>query len=250
MAVLNEMLSNWSGVHCWCGLHEWHGRRQAYVSSGTQGKRVWSNTGQCGQCDWDLSLTPYQNLRAVPAAEWDNSLVRNSCFYQEARRDGSGPGWAANGLRAIMPAGVTGAEFLNCNLDNCRLPAGATMIEQDGVPTCSRRRIRVQNDRRDWLLDANGDPTEPVTRRQDQQEGRNVAPGQIPGTPISDNAYAAEEARAKRWRGRRREGLRRRRDEGHTTVCECVVDDAANQDCPSCQGRGYRHPLMPEGVAV
>lgn len=271
MAVLNEQLSDWSGVHCWCGRYEYYQNRNAYRAEKPSGGWRWDNTGTCTRCGdlysatWDLSQNPYQNLRAVPTAEWDQSLVRNSCFYQEAPRDGTGRGWNANGFRTIMPADVTGVEFLGCNLDNCRLPAGATMMEQDGVPTCSRRKLRVQNDRRDWLLDGAGEPTEPTGRREAREDGSNVDPAELPGTPITDEHHEAEKARAKRVRDRRREGLRRAREEG-AIHCECVVGyrprfatlrrvdmakpaeaTRANEACPSCHGRGYRHPLTPPG---
>ena len=268
MAVLNEQLSNWSGVHCWCGKHEWHaGPRQAYRSEkagGAPGHR-WDNTGTCSECGFDLSKTPYRNLRDVPAADWNNSEVRNSNFYQERFPAGNGTGWR-RGLRTIMPAGVTGVEFRNCNLDNCAMRPGATMLQEDVddpvsglMSTCVRRRVRWMNDRRLWRMTASDEPVLPAKTRASRVEGRNMDPAQIPGTLISIAEAEVEAARAKRWRERRKEGRRRRDQEGETTECECVVDkDAtapvhattgtANPNCPSCRGRGYRNPLMPVGV--
>ena len=267
---VNDKLSNWSGVHCWCGVHEWHaGPRQAYRSEKPAGGWQWDNTGTCDECTsegwaWDLSKTPYRNLRDVPAADWNNSEVRNSNLYQERRPSGNGPGWRS-GLRVIMPGGVIGVEFRNCNLDNCNMRPGATILAEDEVDaecrvsTCVRRRVRVMNDRRLWRLNASDEPVLPAKARTSRVEGRNMDPAQIPETLISIAEAEVEEARAKRWRERRREGRRRRAQEGETAKCECIVGadptspahmttGTANPNCPSCRGRGYRNPLMPEGT--
>ena len=47
--------------------------------------------------------------------------------------------------------GMTGMTFINCNLDNCIIPSGVTLID------CSNRKFAVNpEDGKDWILDNTG----------------------------------------------------------------------------------------------
>jgi hypothetical protein len=72
--------------------------------------------------------------------------------------------------------------FLNCNLDNCQIPAGCTVGEG-----CSTRRIGVQNDGEDWLLDADNKPTAPVNLEAYVSLGLSIEPAAIPSQPLLES---------------------------------------------------------------
>ena len=73
----------------------------------------------------------------------EGEIVQGSCFAQE-RPD-----------TVVFPEDMTGVTFKNCNLDNCVIPAGNTVID------CWQRRILVQPDGLDWIVDADNQPVEP-----------------------------------------------------------------------------------------
>lgn len=54
----------------------------------------------------------------------------------------------------IFPDDMTGVTFINCNLDNCFIPAGNTVVGG------SQRRFIVQDDGFDWIIDENNQPME------------------------------------------------------------------------------------------
>jgi len=68
--------------------------------------------------------------------------IRSSCFSQE-KPDSN-----------IFPQNMSGVTFINCNLDNCIIPAGNAVID------CSQRRFKAQDDGFDWLIDKNNNPIE------------------------------------------------------------------------------------------
>jgi len=109
-----------------------------------------------------------QDLSARPAAEFDGEIM-GSCFSQPQTFSRGDP------LRDVFPAEMTGT-FVRCNLDNCRIPPRASV--QGG---CNRRLAR-QNDLEMWLVDENGNPTEPTNPQGFDQHGLSKLPGNIPGT--------------------------------------------------------------------
>lgn len=80
--------------------------------------------------------------------------IVGTCFYRE-----SPLGEIGDPLKKIFLATMTGVIFLRCNLDNVFIPPGNTLMDDGGVP-CSNRRIRVQDDGRDWIVEADGTPKE------------------------------------------------------------------------------------------
>lgn len=54
--------------------------------------------------------------------------------------------------RNVLPASLTGVTFIDCNLDNVRIPSGNTRIRG------SNRFYQVQDDGQDWEIDVNGNP--------------------------------------------------------------------------------------------
>lgn len=54
---------------------------------------------------------------------------------------------------------LKGVTFYNCNLDNCFIPEGNTVIGG------THKRFKVQNDGNDWVLDKFNNPIEPVSAK-------------------------------------------------------------------------------------
>ena len=69
-------------------------------------------------------------------------VITGSCFSQEKPDT------------AVFPQNMTGVTFVNCNLDNCAIPEGNTVIGG------STRRFCVQEDGFDWLVDGDNNPIE------------------------------------------------------------------------------------------
>ena len=97
-------------------------------------------------------------------ASFFNGEVVTGCFYQQYFQDVD-----------IFPSKIV-CTFKNANLDNVKIHRGMTLIN------CSTRRIRVQRDGQDWILDAAGNPVEPVNKRIFEREGKNTDPTKIPQT--------------------------------------------------------------------
>jgi hypothetical protein len=74
----------------------------------------------------------------------------------------------------IFPDGMTGVTFLNCNLDNCYIPEGNTVVGG------SQRRFAPQNDLRDWEIDYDDNPTTLINEESWTARGYSTDPQQIP----------------------------------------------------------------------
>lgn len=71
--------------------------------------------------------------------------IIGSCFSQESPN------------RHIFPDEMSGVNFIDCNLDNCFIPEGNTIIRG------SHRFFKVQEDGQDWLVDPiTLEPIEPL----------------------------------------------------------------------------------------
>ena len=111
------------------------------------------------------SLKDFTDVSLVdePVEDFNNTTIKGSCFYHQYFVDSD-----------IFPAGMTGVTFENCNLDNILIPAGNTV-----VGGCHRR-LRVQNDGQDWIVDSNLNPVEPVHKKRFIRDGKSIDPLDIP----------------------------------------------------------------------
>ena len=113
---------------------------------------------------------PYHDLsfKDRPAEEFNNTEIRNSCFYQE---------WVDDGptMKDIFPDGMVGVTFIRCNLDNVHVPPGNVI-----GPTCTHKRFRVQNDMATWVVDENDKPVEPKSKHLFEMNGYSTDPKDIP----------------------------------------------------------------------
>lgn len=71
------------------------------------------------------------------------AVIQCSCFSQEIPDT------------IVFPTDMTGIIFISCNLDNCLIPAGNSVVN------CSQRRY-MAIDGVDMLVDANNNPLEPL----------------------------------------------------------------------------------------
>lgn len=94
--------------------------------------------------------------------DMSNQTIQGSCFSQETPDT------------HVFPEDMTGTTFIDCNLDNVYIPVGNTV--QGGT----QKRFIVQNDLRDWILDENDNPIEPVSKEYWQENGYPVTPDCIP----------------------------------------------------------------------
>lgn len=74
---------------------------------------------------WDLSLRNDLN----------GKIIYNSCLSNETPD------------AVVLPANLSGAKFVACNLDNVLIPPGNEVVD------CLTRRFQVQNDGEDWFLE-------------------------------------------------------------------------------------------------
>jgi len=98
-----------------------------------------------------------------------NLIIYNSCFSKETPD------------LKVFPTEMTGVTFYNCNLDNCFIPPGNTVI---GGAT---RRFMVQNDRNDWLIDKDNKPLEPLNKTEYIKLGLNIDPKDLPTEMMTVN---------------------------------------------------------------
>lgn len=123
----------------------------------------------------------HQSFTGVSTAEFNNSEIVGSCFYQESIwHSGSLGVTPKDPMIDVFPPLMTGVTFVRCNLDNCKIPIGNTIDER-----CQNRKIRVQNDNEDWELDGSNKPIEPLDKKRFVEDGKSVDPKDIPVSKVS-----------------------------------------------------------------
>lgn len=115
---------------------------------------------------------PYHDVsfKDVDPKEFNNTIIRSSCFYQECRED-------EEVIKDIFPDGMKGVVFIDCNLDNIYIPPGNI------VKNSSNRRIKVQNDWEDWILEkkqGKWKPKKPMNKERRLKAGISINPKYIP----------------------------------------------------------------------
>lgn len=113
----------------------------------------------------------HQSFKHLKADEFNNTEIVGSCFYQECEYDDP------TVVKDIFPDGITGVTFRKCNLDNVLVPLGNT-VEVD----CTHKKIKIQNDLEDWVLDNALKPIEPMNKEDFIRLGISIDPKDIPET--------------------------------------------------------------------
>ena len=120
----------------------------------------------------------HQSFIDQPASEFNNSEIVGSCFYQQGHPE----------LKKVFPAGMTGVTFRHCNLDNVEVPPTCTIAAR-----CSHRRIKAQNDKEDWIVDAALNPIEPVCMSIFLEKKLSIDPNDIPAEKITGAPASTKE---------------------------------------------------------
>lgn len=84
----------------------------------------------------DFSHKDFTGRNLSDRKDMSDTVITGSCFSQE------------NPDTHVFPEGMAGVTFVNCNLDNCFIPAG------NSVQGGSQRRFMTMPDGQDWLVDA------------------------------------------------------------------------------------------------
>lgn len=100
--------------------------------------------------------------RKLTEYQLDNKVIYATCFSHEQPDS------------IVFSDNMVDATFVNCNLDNCFIPSGNTVIGG------SQRRFKVQNDLRDWEIDEANKPVKLVNEEMWQQAGYSIDPKDIP----------------------------------------------------------------------
>jgi len=110
-----------------------------------------------------------QSFKKEKAEDFNNSIIIGSTFYQE---------WVEGDIKKdIFPEGMTGVIFKKCNLDNVEVPVGNT-VDKSSV----NKKIKVQNDLEDWILDKDDNPVEPIRKEKFVEYNLSIDPADIPLT--------------------------------------------------------------------
>lgn len=75
----------------------------------------------------------------------------------------------------VFPEDMSGVTFIVCNLDNCTIPDNHNTVLEG-----SQRRFKVQNDLRDWEINALNQPVKVLNEEYWIQQGISVRPETIP----------------------------------------------------------------------
>ena len=120
-----------------------------------------------------------QSFKHLPASEFDNTIIKGSCFAQEI------PHEEEFAIKDIFPDGMTGVTFQRCNLDNVLIPVGNIIESADGIESTNKK-IQRQNDLEDWILDENDNPIEPMNKKEYIKLGISTDPKDIPETKLEE----------------------------------------------------------------
>ena len=100
--------------------------------------------------------------------DMDGVIIYASCFSHEIPDS------------SVFPANLTGATFIKCNLSNCKIPDGNTVID------CNQTKFKNQNDLRDWELDGGNQPLKVLNEKYWVQQGFSVNPIDIPAQKLNN----------------------------------------------------------------
>lgn len=108
-----------------------------------------------------------KSLVDIKPEELNDSIIIGSCFYQENVPDCK-----------VFPDGAKGITFIDCNLDNVLLPP------ESKLQNSSNRRILMQNDLEDWILDEKLKPIVPIEKKLFLELGLSIDSKDIPNEKL------------------------------------------------------------------
>ncbi|MFH1353994.1 MAG: hypothetical protein ABIH36_01780 [bacterium] len=118
----------------------------------------------------------HQSFSDVPAAEFNDTTIIGTSFYQEN-----------DPYKKIFPDDIKGVIFKRCNLDNVYIPEG-NIIEGG-----THKQLQLQNDLDEWLVDRDLNPIEPMNKEERLAAGVSINPQDIPRHKFTPGERAAFE---------------------------------------------------------
>jgi hypothetical protein len=118
------------------------------------------------------------SFKGTSVLEFNNTIIVGSCFYQESSESDL---ILSEIVKDIFPDGMVNVIFKRCNLDNVKIPIGNTVDK-----TNSTRKIRIQNDWDDWVLNDSLNPVEPMNKEDRIKSGISVNPEDIPSEKMTE----------------------------------------------------------------
>ena len=109
---------------------------------------------------------PYHRLSFKHETDMKDINIYGSVFYQECLE-------GEEVVKDIFPDDAT-ITFYNCNLDNILIPSGCQVIGG------SNKKLKIQNDWEDWILDNDLKPIKPMNKELRLEKGISVLPKDIP----------------------------------------------------------------------
>ena len=92
-------------------------------------------------CSDSCSFQDFTGHDLSKRTDLTNLVIYGACLSQEIPD------------RQIFPIAMRDVTFIKCNLDNCFIPPGNTVIQ------CSQNRFKAQPDGKDWDINILGQPT-------------------------------------------------------------------------------------------
>jgi hypothetical protein len=122
---------------------------------------------------------PYHGLsfKNEKAEDFNNTEIVGTSFYQECLEADK------DVVKDIFPDNMTGVTFTDCNLDNVLIPSGNTVLRG------TNKRIKVQNDLSDWILNGKDEPTEPTDKKDRIAWSISIDPKDIPQTKQTETVF-------------------------------------------------------------
>lgn len=123
---------------------------------------------------------PFHDLhfRDISVEEFNDTRIVGSCFYQEYREGDK------TVVKDIFPKGMKGVKFERCNLDNIYVDETKNTIGTGVEDWCSHKKVKVQNDLCDWILNEDETPKEPIDKEKFIELGISIDPKDIPKTKL------------------------------------------------------------------
>lgn len=130
--------------------------------------------------DYSYKSFKASDLTTEAAVDFNNSEIIGASFYQRTP------------YSDVFPSNITGVTFIKCNLDNCNIPAGAT------VSGGTNKHILKQNDCEYWVVDTNLDPVEPRDKQKYIDLGLDIRPNKISGIKMDESIILKNDPKEKK----------------------------------------------------
>lgn len=109
-----------------------------------------------------------QSFLLTPAKDFDSTDIVGSSFYQ------------TEPYTNVFPDNIKAVRFIRCNMDNCVIPSGATVIGG------TNKHFKTMNDQEYWIVDTEMKPIAPRDVDRFIVSKVSVSPDSIPKSPLAE----------------------------------------------------------------